>query len=606
VDYSRFARRIALVVACLLHVLLLSPRAGAATPEEERNSCVDQYSPSSFTPFTCTVCGVEAGCTSVDDCYWGSLSVEPSSSGLIAAFVSGFQIYCVNRGGSLLASSSPIGSQGQILDRALSGTRRDAGQMVVGGILEYAAFEGGGSTEGIAAPISKNVSWSSREMDLDLSGSLMFANGEAAQQYGITAHPTLRFFPGGGSPAPGTRAVFGTALPLQLLILTGDGLETSAIYHAGLGGIAGVVTESGLGAGFAIDAIYASGIQLPLQLVGRWSTPFQGGALAIQPAISSDAISGGSILDTLQQNVMAGWDSGSWMFGLRVFRQGDDAWVFGLGVNYASRASELAAGTSDAYQRTAQQTAPGQAPQGAAVPASPPQEALEALLLVDAAGDVTESARTRAALTDVLRGRAIEPMLRTEVDRVLAQTAPMSTVGGLTPAQMEAARQGMRADLVVWVTAQRLDAVNARMQLMVFGRGLRARRELVVPFEAVSRAAAESVAALLTSFDVRGLSDQVAQPPERVAPGPAPPVVPPPTVPPPPPPPPVAPPPLIGPDAPAPPNGPDPYGETPPSTAPPPTEASPPDKDGCAKDTDCKGDRICENGKCVNPPKRPR
>jgi hypothetical protein len=547
------------------------------------------------------------------------LSVEPTIDGVFAAFDNGFQIYCINRGGSLLASSSPIGSQGHTLDRALGGgTRRDPGQLVVGGILEYAAFEGGGSTEGIAAPLSKNIAWSSREMDLDLSGALMFAHGEVAQQYGVTAHPTLRFFPGGGSPAPGTRAVFGTSLPLQLLVMTGDALDTSVVYHAGLGGIAGVVWENGLGLGFAMDAIYASGIQLPLQLVGRWATPFQGGALAIQPAISSDAISGGSILETLQQNVMAGWDSGSWMFGLRVFRQGDDAWVFGLGVNYATRASELAAGTSSEYQRTAQGK-PGEQPQGVAVPASPPSEALDAVLLVDAGGDVTESARTRAALTDVLRSRGIEPMLRTEIDRMLAQAAPMSTIAGLTAPQMEATRQGLRGDLVVWVAAQRIDAVNARMQFLVFGRGLRARRDVVVPFEAVSRAAAESLAALLASFDVRGLSDQVAQPPEPFAPSPPPVSPPPPAVPPAP----LPPPPPVGPEAPVPPGGsapppdaptvppaapgpPSDAGPMPPVAVPPPSDASPPAQDGCSKDTDCKGERICENGKCVNPPKRPR
>jgi hypothetical protein len=33
----------------------------------------------------------------------------------------------------------------------------------------------------------------------------------------------------------------------------------------------------------------------------------------------------------------------------------------------------------------------------------------------------------------------------------------------------------------------------------------------------------------------------------------------------------------------------------------PPEEAPAPVQGGCVKDTDCKGDRVCESGKCVNP-----
>jgi hypothetical protein len=586
-------------LARLLVVLLVgffAEGARAASPEEEAAACVDQYD--SGGPFTCTVCGVEAGCKSATECYWGALEFEASDSAAAAALANGYQIYCINRGGSLLASSSPIGAQGQILDRALQGASRSPGQLAIGGILEYAALEGGDSTQGIAAPISKNVALSTRETDLELSGSLMFASGEVAQQYGVATRPTLRFFPGADSPAPGTRAVFGGSLPLQLLVMSGDAMNTSVVYHAGVGAIAGVVFEGGWGAGFAMDALYASGVQLPLQLVGRWSTPFQGGALAIQPALSADAISGGSILDTLQQNVLAGYDAGSLLFGLRVFRQGDDAWVFGVGLSYASHAEELAAGTASDYQRTRQGQAAARTP-GQTHPAGLPQEALRALLVVDAGGDVTESARTRAAVTDALRARGIEPLLRTDSEQAFTPyAAPGSS--GPSAAQIEVVRRNLRGDLVVWIRAQRSDALNARVELLVFGRGLRARRELVVPFDAVSRAAADSVSALLASFDVRGLPDLglLAEPVPPVAPPPLPPVVAPP--------PPVAPPPVApppSPDASPPPAPPPPSGEPAPTPAP---EETAPNRDGCSKDTDCKGERICENGTCVNPPKRPR
>ncbi len=40
------------------------------------------------------------------------------------------------------------------------------------------------------------------------------------------------------------------------------------------------------------------------------------------------------------------------------------------------------------------------------------------------------------------------------------------------------------------------------------------------------------------------------------------------------------------------------------SATPSPTQA--PALPGCGKDTDCKGDRICESGKCVDPPARGR
>jgi hypothetical protein len=38
--------------------------------------------------------------------------------------------------------------------------------------------------------------------------------------------------------------------------------------------------------------------------------------------------------------------------------------------------------------------------------------------------------------------------------------------------------------------------------------------------------------------------------------------------------------------------------------APPPEPAPAPVAGGCQKDTDCKGDRVCDNGRCVNAPAR--
>lgn len=558
-------------LAATAALLLVPHPASAATPDEEYNDCVSKYLSAGGGAFDCSVCGVGAGCTG-NDCHWGSLKANAANDAALAAMLdTGFQLYCLNRGGTLVASASLVGSQGATLDRAL-GPAKAASQLQVGGVLEYAAYDVADAF-GVAAPFSFNRSLSSKTMDLDLAGSLLFGKTDAVTQYGLTTHPSLRFFPASGG---GSKQVFGASLPLQAVMISGSDIETSLIYHAGLGALAGYASDAGWGVGFAADAIYAEGVQLPFQFVGRWSTPLSFATLAIQPGLSGDAISAGDVLSTLQQNVLVGLDTGTWLLGLRIFRQGDDGWVFAAGASNSTQASRLAAGTDQAYARSPKE------------PATTPAPAATAPVRVAVALDV-EDVTLRARLRAIARERL--------------EAAGLSLGGGALTASndvadLDAARRRSKADAALSIRVEATAAGSARVQLLFTARGVVAKRDEVVEPHEVESLVRTALQGLFASVSVRALRE--GAPAVDGTPPP-----PPPPRPPPPPPPPDTPP-TDPPDGPAaPPNGsaPGDAGAAPGDAG---TSASgsgapEPPPGGCVKDTDCKGDRICEAGKCVAP-----
>lgn len=461
----------------------------------------------------------------------------------------------------MVASAAPVGAQGLALDRAFRGRSSD-GAVSFGGLLEYATLDGDVSSFGLAAPVSWQRSFTSEDTDMDLAAALLAARSDSLTQFGVAAHPSVRYFPQGDTAA---KSVYGFSVPVQLIVTGGEAVNTSLVYHAGVGGLVGWSTSDGFGVGAAADLIYAGGFQLPMQVVGRWSTKVGGADIAFQPGLSLNPIGGG--LSTLQQNLLFGWDIGSWILGARVFRIGDDGWIVGAGASSSeeTRAARLARGTSEDYARS---DPSGNTPATAKVTPSGLTEAavnerLTAMVHAEVHGNATHSARLRATIAQVLRERSIEPSIG---------AAPLASGPGIVdPPQVNAARVSTNSPLAVTAYAAPQPTGSLRVVLLVTGRGLVAQREMLVEPSQLEQQVLATLRSLLARLDVRGLREA---PPVYHAPLPTPPEPAPAPVP-------------------APP---------PPSAAPPPAPEAPSSPaPGCGKDTDCKGNRICQEGQCVDP-----
>ncbi|MBK9000363.1 MAG: hypothetical protein IPM35_31980 [Myxococcales bacterium] len=550
----------------LLSVLavLAAPRsARAASADEDFDVCVDKYLAANGASFTCSICGVEAGCTG-DSCYWGNLKGNANDIGPVISV--GSQLYCLNRGGSAVAAAGPIAMQGRGFDGALRDMKSGATSLSVGGIAEYASLDDF-SRYGAAVPFAKTFGVGMQRMDLSVAGNLLFSTSDVLQQFGFNARPTLRQFKG----EPGQmRHVLAGSVPLQLVLNKGDGLDSALSYHLGAGAIAGLVDSSGnFGAGLTADILYESGIQVPFQLVGRYAMPLAGGHdVAIQAGFSSDATAAGGVLDDLQQNVMVGYDAGEWLYGGQIFRQGDDAWVFGLGVSNTSRATKLAKGTDEAYRPG--ETKPGEPVQKKAAPV-----AIDALVIVEA-GDATASAMLRAAIAKRLQKSEVTLRPKAEGERLVAERAPGVPAAALGAKELSDIRRAASVPVLIHVVVQPAGGGRLLADLRVEAAGLSARRSLATPASAVNEAVADAVAAIVASIG----NDSLRAPAAELPVPPAPPA----------PPPPAPPPPPVAEDAGAPGTDAD-GGAAPPAPA----------ADGCSKDTDCKGDRVCESGRCVSP-----
>ena len=549
-------RRVATLLVAL--AALAAPRlARAASADEDFSVCVDKYLAAGGGSFTCSICGVEAGCTG-DSCYWGNLKGNANEIDPVLAV--GTQLYCLNRGGTAVAAAGPIAMQGRGFDGALRDMKSGARALSVGGLVEYASLDDF-SRYGAAVPFAKRFTLGGPSMDLSVPGNLLFSTSDVLQQYGFNARPTLRQFRGD----PGQmRHVLAGSVPLQLVLNKGDGLDSALSYHLGAGAIAGIVDASGkLGAGLTADILYEGGVQVPFQIVGRYSMALSGGHdVGIQAGFSSDVTAGGGVLDDLQQNLMVGYDAGDWLYGGQIFRQGDDAWVFGLGVSSTSRAAKLARGTDAGYQ-------PGQEPKGKPKPKAEPA-AIEALAVVDA-GDATASAVLRAALASVLGKGRVTLRSKVEAERIVSQSAPGLGAAQLGPKELGDVRRAAQVPLVIHVVLQPAPGGRVLADLRVDAAGVSARRSLVAPAQSVNDEVAAAVLDILSKLGNDALRAPAAELPAPPAPPPTPP-------------------PATDPDAGAPPSDAD-GGAAPPA----------PSGDGCVKDTDCKGDRICEAGRCVSP-----
>ncbi len=568
-------RAVALVVAG--SVATFASGARAASPSEELDTCTDDYLKANGGSFECSVCGVKAGCNA-DSCHWGPLKGEVGQQSLQTMITAGYQLFCLNRGGSVVATGSPAGSQGAALDRAF-GDKRQLGQSLqVGGVLEYASLNGLGggdaSSYGAAVPVSLRRSFSAANTDLDLAGTLLFGKNEWVTQYGFSALPSLRWFP---TESPGTKQVFGVSIPLQLLVTSGDAFDTSLVYHAGAGGIAGL-TFGDLGFGAAADVIYAGGVQIPLQVVGRWGTTVGTAPLAFQLGVSADAIALDGVLDTLQQNALVGYDTGDWLFGLRVFRQGDDGWAFAAGASNSTRAARLAAGTDDAYQRSAagRPSPEGGKPASGTDRAARPAETLRVMVAAQVGDDPASGSKLVGAILSFLGQRGMKPIERSVADQAVAPFggAPQDA------RELDAARATSHATLAISVRATATPAGSWQVVVLVTGRGIVAERRLFAEADGLEAVVRQALAELLATLDVSGLKESAVPAAPRAYPAPTPPA-PPPTPP--------APPSETTPDG----------GAVPDAGGAP--DAGPPAAGGCTKDVECKGDRICVSGRCESP-----
>ncbi len=534
-------------------ILLATGPLHAATPDAELNACVDKYISANGGKFDCSVCGISAGCSG-NDCHWGALGASAANDAALSAMMtSGYQLYCLNAGGSMVASASPVAAQTGAIDRALRGAGRSGNGRQLGGAVEYGSRSGGSSSYGVAAPFSFTRRIGDGSKDFDIAGTALFGHTSELSQYGVNAAPMLRFFPSSeGRP----NRVFGLSLPVQLIMTTGSAINTSFVYHAGLGAIAGYSSEGAWGVGAAVDGIYAGGIQVPVQVVGRVATTISGADFVVQPGISANASAGGSIADTLQQNVLVGWDIGAWIVGLRVFRQGDKAWVFSLGAAESSKASRLAAGTDNAYDRAP--PSPGKTP-AHALP-TPAGALPKVLVLAELTDDLEGGARLVSSIGEGLAADGFAPLPPADKAKAVgAATASVASDGAV----LDGLRASAASIVAVSVVAAPTPEGSVRVSITVAGRGLLARRMLTVERQDLETKTRQALRELFSKIDFRTLRDA----PQPVG--------------------------VVVPPVPVPnPGAPTPAPLTPPSTPP---------AGGCSKDTECKGDRVCQDGRCVNP-----
>ncbi len=197
--------RLALAWCAFVLVYLHACVGRASTFERDLVKCQTGGAQVTATTFSCTLCGVPVNCD-VRSCTWGSLQFTDNGQSQELQLINvGKQLYCVNQGGSMVASASASGMQGATLDRAFR-HNRPGSPIQYGGIAEYSNYSGGLSSYGVALPVSYARSFTLDNTDLDLSGDLLFGHNEYVTQYGFTASPTMRYFP---QSSAGSKMVYG-------------------------------------------------------------------------------------------------------------------------------------------------------------------------------------------------------------------------------------------------------------------------------------------------------------------------------------------------------------------------------------------------------------
>lgn len=294
-------RRSELALAAL--AFTVSVASGALAGPRERfesgyKDCSSKFDGTSS--FTCSICGVTAGCDG-NSCFWGALKTSNvTSSGELDRLFQGYTLYCLNQGGTLVTAAGPTATQSRSLDTAFRALRSGATRADVGGIVEYTRYDGGdGSAYGLAVPVRWELGSGSLAATL-LAGSA--PNG--FKQIGVTGRYAIQPLTPSESGATQFLAV---GVPFQFSRLSGDGLDASFGYAGGVSALYGAAnTNRTAGVGVALDAIYARGFQAPVQIAGRYAFG-PAAKLAIQPAVSTELL---DPIEGLQESVLLGVELG--------------------------------------------------------------------------------------------------------------------------------------------------------------------------------------------------------------------------------------------------------------------------------------------------------
>lgn len=278
---------------------LLCARQASADPKDryltDLAACTDKFD--GVSSFTCSICGVTAGCDG-KQCRWGDLRATEGSDGFDVGLSRGYVLYCVNQGGSLVSAASPAGIQARSVDGALRALSKGVGS-TIGGIAEYTKLDGSSDPAyGLVMPLQ----WALDDRRL-ISALVLAGHVPGVNQAGVNARMTWAVLP----KREDARSTLLVGVPVQATMLTGDAISTSFGFSGGASALYGATTDSGgLGLGVALDALYVRGFQAPFQVAGRVAFG-PDNRFAVQPAIATDLR---APADAIQPNVLAGVELG--------------------------------------------------------------------------------------------------------------------------------------------------------------------------------------------------------------------------------------------------------------------------------------------------------
>jgi hypothetical protein len=349
-----------------LLAVLLAPAGAVAGPEDEFRrgfeACTDARNSASergSDNFDCTICGAPVSCTGRNDgtlfglditsCDWGALSVgDADDSTDLEALDLGFQLYCVNRSGTLTATRSITARQAVTLDGAFKRAKETTKEVLRGFLprgLAGALDLSSGEVVGAAVPYGFAYGLGERGR-VDVDGDVFFTRSPALTQIGLNAKGYYALL-GTDPSAAGGSTFAGVTVPLQFSVTTGEPIDASPGFVLGAGGLAGYSRHAlgyDWGVGVAADLVRAGGFQLPTQVVGRFGVPVTGTAdLVVQPGLSVDVLAGADLASTTQLSTLAGLQWGAWIVGAQVMYLGDDLFAGGLTVTRTDALSQSVA-----------------------------------------------------------------------------------------------------------------------------------------------------------------------------------------------------------------------------------------------------------------------
>lgn len=368
----------------LLSSALLWPALAVAGPEEAFrdgfDDCTrarDDASTGGKSSFDCAICGAKVSCTGTNDgnffgldikgCEWGSIDIGDADNGAdLGALNTGYQLYCVNRSGSLTATRSVTGRQAVTLDGAFKRAGKVAREVVRGFLpagLSGALDLSSGDVVGVAVPYGFAYGFE-RLGRVDVDGDVFYSHSPVLSQFGLNAKGYYQL-QGTDPSATGGSTFAGATLPLQVTVTTGDKIDASPGFVLGAGGIAGYarhIDGATYGVGAAADLVRAGGFQLPTQAVVRYGVPFSGTTdFVVQPGLAVDVLAGSAIADTVQLNTLAGLTWGAWLVGAQFMYLGDGLVAGGFTVTRLDALSQsVAAGRVVTEKEAAQATKPAQ------------------------------------------------------------------------------------------------------------------------------------------------------------------------------------------------------------------------------------------------------